>query len=315
MLKEINKAMLGVLAAGILVVLIPSALAAPQAPANRGHQGDWDHQGDWGDQDDIKTKISSSTNPSTYGQWVTFTATVSPANTTGRTPTGTVTFKQGHTILATATLNHFGRATFSTNKFPATGSAFHPISVEYADKDNFKYRSSSCLKQKIIPATLTVTADNQSRPYGTANPPLTVNYTGFVNGETLATSDVTGNPSLVTGATTNSAVGSYPIVASTGTLASINYNFVFINGTLKVTASDKIPVQNISIALLQPQPEEGVELKLSGNAVQTYVIEASTDLVHWTAIGTNMTDASGIFTFVDSDSKNYSSRFYRGVAP
>jgi hypothetical protein len=28
-----------------------------------------------------------------------------------------------------------------------------------------------------------------------------------------------------------------------------------------------------------------------------------------------VTDVNGLFTFVDSDAKNYSSRFYRGVVP
>jgi hypothetical protein len=36
----------------------------------------------------------------------------------------------------------------------------------------------------ITPATLTVTADNQSKVYGQANPALTASYAGFVNGDT-----------------------------------------------------------------------------------------------------------------------------------
>ena len=41
-------------------------------------------------------------------------------------------------------------------------------------------------------APLTVTADDQSRLFGAANPPLTATLTGFVLGQTLATSGVTG---------------------------------------------------------------------------------------------------------------------------
>ena len=60
-------------------------------------------------------------------------------------------------------------------------------------------------------AVLTVTADDQSRAYGAANPALTATITGFKNGEILATSGVTGSPSLSTTATTaTSPVGSYP---------------------------------------------------------------------------------------------------------
>ena len=49
----------------------------------------------------------------------------------------------------------------------------------------------------ISKAALTVTADDQSRAYGAANPALTATITGFKNGEILATSGVTGSPSLL----------------------------------------------------------------------------------------------------------------------
>ena len=48
------------------------------------------------------TTVASSANPSVYGQQVTFTATVKPG--TG-TPTGTVIFYDGSTVLGTATLS------------------------------------------------------------------------------------------------------------------------------------------------------------------------------------------------------------------
>jgi hypothetical protein len=44
--------------------------------------------------------LTSSQNPSNFGQAVTFTATV-----TGTSPTGTVTFKDGATVLGTGTLS------------------------------------------------------------------------------------------------------------------------------------------------------------------------------------------------------------------
>jgi len=36
----------------------------------------------------------------------------------------------------------------------------------------------------VTPATLMVTAKNQTKAYGAANPPLTMRYSGFVNGDT-----------------------------------------------------------------------------------------------------------------------------------
>lgn len=89
----------------------------------------------------------------------------------------------------------------------------------------------------ITKATLTVTADNQSKVYGAVNPSLTVTYTGYVNGQTFATSGVTGTPSVTTTATAASGVGAYPISVAVGTLAASNYQFSYVAGTLTVTAA------------------------------------------------------------------------------
>jgi hypothetical protein len=80
---------------------------------------------------------------------------------------------------------------------------------------------------------LTVTANNLTKTYGTANPTLTDAITGFVNGDTSAV--VSGTPVLSTTAVTNSPVGSYPITAAQGTLSASNYTFAFVPGTLTVT--------------------------------------------------------------------------------
>ena len=85
----------------------------------------------------------------------------------------------------------------------------------------------------VLP-TLTVTADAKSRPFGQANPQLTATISGFANGQTLATSGVTGSPACVTTATITSPAGSYPITCGIGTLASAAYTFAFAPGVLTV---------------------------------------------------------------------------------
>src|SRR5439155_154725 len=75
----------------------------------------------------------------------------------------------------------------------------------------------------IAKATLTVKANDTSRVYGDPNPVFDASYSGFKNGETLATSSVAGTPSLTTLATATSPVpGPYPITAALGTLAAGN---------------------------------------------------------------------------------------------
>jgi len=67
------------------------------------------------------------------------------------------------------------------------------------------------------PRHLDVTADEQSKMYGTANPTLTATITGYVNGDTGSV--VSGAASLSTTASTGSDVGTYAITPVVGTLS------------------------------------------------------------------------------------------------
>jgi sugar lactone lactonase YvrE len=88
----------------------------------------------------------------------------------------------------------------------------------------------------VTKATLMVTADNLSMQVGGTVPALTYSTSGWVNGETQA-STTTGAPALSTSATTKSEVGSYPIVPAQGSMNAGNYQFAFVNGTLVVNQS------------------------------------------------------------------------------
>lgn len=89
----------------------------------------------------------------------------------------------------------------------------------------------------IAPAVLTVAAVNASITAGQPIPAFTATITGFKNGETLATSWVTGSPSCTTTATASSPAGTYSITCTQGTLAATNYTFAFVAGTLTVTSA------------------------------------------------------------------------------
>jgi hypothetical protein len=91
----------------------------------------------------------------------------------------------------------------------------------------------------INKAHLTVTADNQTRLYGAANPTLTQTISGFVIGQNLASSGVTGTATGTTTATASTAAGSAAIAASTTGLSASNYDFAAsrTDGVLTITAS------------------------------------------------------------------------------
>jgi hypothetical protein len=80
------------------------------------------------------TQVTSSQNPSTVGQPVTFTASVSSQSGAG-TPTGTVQFKDNATNMGSPQpLNSSDRATFSTSSL-SVGS--HAVEADYSGGNTF----------------------------------------------------------------------------------------------------------------------------------------------------------------------------------
>jgi hypothetical protein len=78
--------------------------------------------------------ISSTKNPSTYGQSVTFTLTVAGSGS-GVTPTGTVTLtKGGTTLLGTTSLSASGTATYTTSTLPV---GVDTLQLNYSGDTNY----------------------------------------------------------------------------------------------------------------------------------------------------------------------------------
>jgi hypothetical protein len=92
--------------------------------------------------------LTTGSNPSTYGDSLTFTATVT--GTAPTTPTGTVTFKDGATTLGTGTLSGSGAsatATFTTNMLSAGIHA--TITAVYGGDVNYATQTSGSLSQTV----------------------------------------------------------------------------------------------------------------------------------------------------------------------
>ena len=85
----------------------------------------------------------------------------------------------------------------------------------------------------VQPVPLTIKADNKTRTFETANPPLTATYTGFVNNETAA--KLTVQPYITTTAIITSPIGKYPITVSVA--ESPNYTISYLPGVLNVVAA------------------------------------------------------------------------------
>src|SRR5207253_6243428 len=116
---------------------------------------------------DTTTTLASSVNPSKFGQSVMFTATVSvpsPGSTAVASPTGTVNFSDGATLIGSGTLStgvSGTTASFSTYSL-AVGS--HSITATYADDANFNPSTSSVLSQVVEKANTTTVAASSANP-------------------------------------------------------------------------------------------------------------------------------------------------------
>jgi hypothetical protein len=116
--------------------------------------------------------VASSLNPSTFGNNVTFTATVAPA-----AATGTVTFKDGSATLGTGTLDN-GTATYSTS---ALSVGDHHISAVYTGDNSYLGTTSTAITQTVNSMSdQTITFANPgTQAYGTT-PTLTATATSLL---------------------------------------------------------------------------------------------------------------------------------------
>ncbi len=105
------------------------------------------------------TKLSSSPNPSIYGQSVTFTATVT--GTGSVPPTGTVAFTWSGNTIGSATLNSSGVATLTTSKLNA--DSFPMTAVYKADANNLG-STSPIVDQVVNQATSSATLTSSPNP-------------------------------------------------------------------------------------------------------------------------------------------------------
>ena len=187
------------------------------------------------------TTVTVSSNPSVFGQLVTFTATVtgSPG-----TPTGTVTFKDGSTSLATASLSS-GTCTFSTASLPA---ATHTITANYSGDATFGGSTGTLTGGQTVgqaSTTTTVTSSSggasvfgQSVTFtATVSPQIAGTPTGVVtfqdNGTSIGTgalnqltSDVatfTASSSVINGVSTHTITAVYAGDTNFSTSTSANF--------------------------------------------------------------------------------------------
>ncbi len=141
--------------------------------------------------------LKSSLNPAVTGQAVTFTATVAAVAPGATTPTGTVTFKDGNTVLGTVAAGAGGKATFTTS-FAAAGG--HVITAAYNGAANFVGSSQSLTEQVNAPTTRKATTTTLSASVNTVVVGQAVTFTATVR-DPSGTGTPTGTVTFFVGTT------------------------------------------------------------------------------------------------------------------
>jgi hypothetical protein len=173
---------------------------------------------------------TAGTNPSTYGDSVTFTATVT-ASAGNPNSVGTVDFKNGSTVICDDVALSGNTATCS----PSLNAGSYTLTAEYSGYSSGSPKfsastSSPALSHTVNRANLTATANDDDREYGEPNPNFTGTLTGVKYNDGITAT-------YTTDATQASDVGEYDIVP---TLSDPNdkldnYDVTLNNGTLTIT--------------------------------------------------------------------------------
>jgi hypothetical protein len=225
--------------------------------------------------------VSSSPNPSTFGQAVTFTATVRASASSLKVPPGTVTFTPG-ALCAGGSLDAAGSATCTVSGLPGGD---HTVAAQFDPDDSANYHSaqSQSITQTVGKATVHVDPNDASTIYGDPDPTptATLRAADFKDGDTATTSGVTGAADCQVGAHAPDA-GAYPgvLACAPGSLSAANYTFTpGVPGDLTITPAS----QTIVFSSTPPaQPQFGGSYTViaigggSGNPV-LFSLDASSD--------------------------------------
>ena len=225
---------------------------------------------------------STSITVNTQSQTITFAPIASRAY--GSAPfavTATSSLGSGYPVTITVLS---GPAVINGGMVTTTGVGAVVLQANQAGNSN-NSPATATQSFQVTPAPLTVSANNATRGFGTANPAFSGTITGAVGSDTFT-------ETFSTAATTGSSVGSYPIVpAVTGPQS--NYTVTAVNGALTVTAA------STTTTLSAPSSAaSGTGVTLTATVASTSGTPAGTVTFYTgsTALGTGTLSGSGVAT-------------------
>ena len=198
--------------------------------------------------------ITCTSSGATSQNVATVSSAVSKANSSVTAPTvGTYTYTgvpqgpnsgavaSGSSGALTYSYTNSGGTSYGPSATQPTNAGNYTVTATVAADTNYNSASSSATAFTLSPAALTITANNQNKPYGsTQSTPVTGSTaftpTGLKTNETVGTVTLTYGDG---GLSATDAVGSTstitPSAASGGTFSAANYSIGYSAGTLTVT--------------------------------------------------------------------------------
>jgi hypothetical protein len=209
------------------------------------------------------TALASSLNPSPFGQLITFTAMV----TSGvDTPTGTVSFLDGTTVLGTSSLDKSGTALFTTSSLSQSS---HSITAVYAGDVNYAGSTSGILTE-VVTAALPSTTTTMTSSVNPSVAGQSVNLTAQVqpnSGSGVPTGTVTfmdssGNLGMVT-----LSAGNATLTVSTFIVATHSLTAVYSGDSNYAGSSSAVLTQTVNLASTTTSVVSNHNPALDGQAI------------------------------------------------
>jgi hypothetical protein len=142
----------------------------------------------------------------------------------------------------------------------------------------------------VTPATLTITAEDKSKVYGAALPMLVASFSGFVNGDIVAS--LTTLPTLSTTATAASHVSGSPYTITASGAVDPDYTISYVPGALSVTPA------TLTVQANDASKEQGAPNPTFADTIAGFVNGDNSNVVSGAAsLSTTATTASAVGSY------------------
>ncbi|MGB8260914.1 MAG: Ig-like domain repeat protein [Terracidiphilus sp.] len=251
------------------------------------------------------TAVTSSLNPSNYGEAVTFTATVTGNGTVALT--GSVTFLDGGNKIGTGTLSGTPNGTAALTTSSLTAGA-HTITAQYGGDADYQASASPPITQTVNQTTTSTTVSATPNP-GIAGKPVAITATVKVTaGAAAVTGTVTFTDALTKTALGSAQLGSAGTATINPTLAPGSYSVVAVyggdandNSSTSAAYALSVVQATTSTALTSSQNPSVVGAQVTFTATVTGNGATPTGSVNFldgtTVLGTGNLSTSGVATF------------------